>query len=409
LTDISQLRNNFPALQTLDSKQQIYLDSAATTQTPQSVIDALNNFYASPHANVHRSGHLLGTQTTNQFEAVRKQTAEFIKAPNDSAIVWTKGTTEAINLIVHSWAESNLKKGDGILLSELEHHANLLPWQKLADQKGIVIHWLPIDELGLIDLQQAELLLTPEIKCISLSHASNVTGVINPVQKLFQKARKLGITTLLDGSQTVAHIPIDVSTLNCDFFMFSSHKMYGPKGIGVLYVNPQYFSKMQPWLLGGEMVKKVGYGHAEFQPMPLLLEAGTPNFAGVIGFGAALKYLNSIDRKALMEYESALHDFLMQQLLQFKDIRILGNNRDNSWSDKVPLISFSFSKHQSFDVSALLNEQNIFIRSGYHCAMPMMKKLALSGTIRVSLGLYNNKKDITIMINKLKNTLSLLS
>lgn len=400
------IRNQFPAIMQMEVNDQIYLDSAATTQVPSTVIQTLSDFYTTPQGNVHRSNHRPGRQTTTQFEQSRKQVAEYIGAEMPASIIWTSGTTEAINLISYSWAENHLAAGDEILLSELEHHANLIPWQQLAKRLGVILKWIPLNDQGLLNLDNAEKLFTDKVKLLAITQASNVTGIINDLKPIISLAKSKGVCVLVDGAQSIAHMPVNVSQLGCDFFTFSAHKLYGPKGIGVLYVAPQRHSEMSPWKTGGEMVQSVTKEKSTFQKMPLLLEAGTPNIAGVIGLGATINFLQQQDLANLWQQEHLLHNELIEALTKIEGVHILASTEPQQ--AKIPLISFTIAGLHHFDIASLLDEQHIYVRSGKHCAMPLMNKLSISGNIRVSLGLYNNKNDISTFIQKLNNAIELL-
>ncbi len=402
----TSIRSQFPALLQMDASDQVYLDNAATTQIPAGVIQTLIDFYSNPQGNVHRSNHHPGRQTTNQFEQARKKVAQYIGAETPASIVWTSGTTEAINLLCYSWAENHLRAGDEILLSELEHHANLVPWQQLAKRLGVILKWIPLNSQGLLDMETAQRLLTDKVKLLAITQASNVTGVINVLKPIINLAKSRDICVVVDGAQAIAHMNINVSELGCDFFTFSAHKLYGPKGIGVVYVAPHRHSEMSPWKTGGEMVKLVTKDISTFQSMPLLLEAGTPNIAGVIGLGATIDFLQQQDLPALWQNEQILHDELMTALIEIDGIQILAMS--DTQQPKVPLLSFTIAGLHHFDIAALLDEQHIYVRSGKHCAMPLMNKLSISGSIRVSIGIYNNNNDIRLFITRLNKAIKLL-
>ncbi len=401
------IRHQFPAIVQMDTFGQVYLDNAATTQIPDFVIQALTDFYANPQGNVHRSNHRPGRQTTNTFEQARKKVAQYINAETPASIVWTSGTTESINLVSYSWAENNLSAGDEILLSELEHHANLVPWQQLAKRLGVILKWIPLNEQGLLDMKTAEKLFTDRVKLLAITQASNVTGIINDLKPIINLAKSRDICVLVDGAQSIAHMKVSVSELGCDFFTFSAHKLYGPKGVGVLYIAPRRHLEMLPWKTGGEMVKLVTRENSTFQSMPLLLEAGTPNIAGVIGFGASIDFLQQLDLATLWHKEQMLHNQLRSALTEIDGLYVLASKQ--SYKNKVPLLSFTIAGLHHFDVATLLDEQQVYVRSGKHCAMPLMKQLSISGSIRVSIGIYNNKSDIDAFVTRLNKAIKLLN
>lgn len=391
--DIPTLRLDFPLLgQTVNGHPLVYLDNAATTQKPQVVLDALTHYYQSQNANVHRAAHALSGQATQAFEAARSKVAHFINAPCAKQIIWTRGTTEAINLVAYSFGLQQLKAGDEILLSTLEHHANIVPWQQVAAATGAIIKVMPLTPAAELDMAAAARLFSPRTKLLAVSHVSNALGVINPIAELITLAKAVGATTLIDGAQAIGHFPVDVQALDCDFYVFSGHKMFGPTGTGVLYGKREILEAMPPWQTGGEMIKQVSFEHTSFGELPFKFEAGTPNIAGAIGLGAAIDYLSGLDRQALVQHE---HD-LMQQLLTglgaMPDVRIIGRPAAGA-------VSFVLDEVHPHDLATLLDMQGIAVRTGHHCAMPLMQALHLPhGTIRASLACYNTADDIVALL-----------
>jgi len=399
-----QLRQAFPSLSQLDHDHQVYLDSAATTQKPQVVLDSYQSIYGNSIANVHRSGHRLGRLTTEKFEQSRNTMAEFIGSKQSDSIVFTKGTTESVNLLVNSWAKYSLKKGDEIILSLAEHHANLVPWQRLAQQLNLTLKWIKLTSQGHLDLNHATSLFTSKTALLAITHVSNVLGAINPIKQLIELAKKHNAVSFIDGAQAIPHLSIDVLDLDCDFYAFSGHKMYAPSGTGVLYVHPSRFDEMHPWQFGGEMVRSVGYDQTHFQVMPLLLEAGTPNIEAIIALGAATRWLMTLDRDQVFKDEQTLFQTLLAECKNIEDIHIISAQQNN-----VPILSFNIGHLHPFDVASLLDEQGVAIRAGYHCAQPLLESMNCTGCMRVSLGMYNHSKDIQIFMGALNHAIQILS
>jgi cysteine sulfinate desulfinase len=383
---ISPWRAEFPGILSLAAEGQTYLDSAATAQKPQAVIDCLRDFYGAGAGNVHRAQHLPGERATRAFEAVREQLAGWLNARDSREIIFTHGTTEAINLVAYA-LEADFAAGDKIVISALEHHANLLPWQQLALRRGLELVVLPLDAGGNIDLEQARRLIGPRTRLLALSQLSNVLGCRPALDELLQLARARGALTLVDGAQGVVHQRPDMQALDCDFYVFSAHKLYSVEGCGVLYARHAAARQLQHWQFGGEMVLDCDYRQASFRPAPLGFEAGTPAIAAVIALGAALSWLQTVDADALTLHENALHRILLDGLGQRPGIRLLGTPQQALASFVVPGIHGS-------DLAHLLGEQGICIRNGHHCAMPLFKHLGLPGALRVSLAMYNDGADL---------------
>lgn len=396
----SPWRADFPALAVLEAQGQTYLDSAATAQKPQALIDALTGYYTCGAANVHRAQHQPAERATRAFEDARVKVARWLNAAGPTEIVFTRGATEALNLLAYG-LEHLLQAGDEIVISALEHHANLLPWQQLALRRGARLVVLPLDAQGLIDLSAAAALIGPRTRLLAVSQLSNVLGSWQPLQALLALARAQGALTIVDGAQGVVHGRHDLQTLACDFYVMSSHKLYGPDGVGVLYGRGESLLQLRHWQFGGEMVRIAEYHSAEFHAAPLGFEAGTPPIAGVIGLGASLDYLAGLDAAAVEAHEQALHYSLLDGLRQREGVRLLG-------APSVALASFVADGVHHADLAHLLTEQGIAVRSGNHCAMPLMKELGLSGAIRVSLGLYNDGGDLRRFFEALDRSLELL-
>ena len=396
----SPWRADFPAIAALQRQHQTYLDSAATTQKPQHLLDALTHYYTQGAANVHRAQHLPGALATQAFEASREKVAAWLNAADAQQIVFTHGATSALNLLAYG-LEWRLEAGDEIAVSALEHHANLLPWQQLAQRRGLKLVILPLDTHGHIDLQAALQLIGPRTRVLAVSQLSNVLGTWQPLQPLLDHAHAQGALTVVDGAQGVVHGRHDVQQLGCDFYVFSSHKLYGPDGLGVLYGRSQALSLLRHWQFGGEMVQVAGYQQSSFRPAPLGFEAGTPPIASVIGLGASLDYLANLDGNAVAEHEAALHRHLLRGLNDREGLRVLG-------SPELALASFVVEGVHNSDLAHLLTEQGIAVRAGHHCAMPLVNSLGLDGAIRVSLALYNDSQDLERFFSALDQALELL-
>ena len=396
----SPWRADFPAIAAMQRQDQTYLDNAATSQKPQALLDALMHYYANGAANVHRAQHLPGALATQAFENTRHKVARWLNAGDSGQVVFTSGATSALNLLAYG-LEHLFNPGDEIVISALEHHANLLPWQQLALRKGLALVVLPLDSDGTIDLEAAARLITSRTRVLAVSQLSNVLGVWQPLHALLALAKAHNAITVVDGAQGIVHGRHDVQALGCDFYVFSSHKLYGPDGLGVLFGRHDALSRLKHWQYGGEMVQDADYQHATFRPAPLGFEAGTPPIASVIGLGATLSYLDSLDPIAVEAHEAALHTLLLDGLKQRKGIRLLG-------SAHVALVSFVVEGVHNTDVAHLLTEQGIAVRAGHHCAMPLLKSLGLAGAIRVSLALYNDSSDVERFFDALDKALELL-
>jgi len=397
--DWAALRRDFPILdQQVHGKPLIYFDNAATSQKPRTVIDALVHYYERDNANVHRGIHELSNRSTAAFEDARTRAAKFINAQSAEEIVFTRGTTESINLAAHAWGSKNLRAGDVILLTEMEHHSNLVPWQLIAQRTGAQVAYVPVTgDDGLLDLSKLDSLLTPRVKIFSMVHISNSLGTVNPVAELCARARKLGIVTLVDGAQSAGHCPVDVQAIGCDFFAFSGHKICGPTGVGVLYGRAELLEAMPPYQGGGEMILSVGYDKTEFKHAPHKFEAGTPDISGPIGLGVAMNYLDAIGRENIWKHDQELAQYTYEKLAALKDIRLFGPK-----THRAGLVSFLLKDVHAHDVVTLADQAGIALRGGHHCTQPLMHKLGVESTARASFYFYNTKAEVDRFIEVIR-------
>lgn len=396
----SPWRNDFPGLLALEQQEQTYLDSAATAQKPYVVLDALMAYYAQGAANVHRAQHLAGERVTHAFEAARERVARWCRATSSDEVIFTRGTTESINLLAYG-LEHLFQPGDEILISAAEHHANLLPWQQLARRRNLELVVLPLTEQGDLDLDQAQARIGPRTRLLALTQLSNVLGRWQNLEHLVGHARNQGVLTVIDGAQAAAHRHPDVNQLGCDFYVCSAHKVFGPEGVGLLYGRRQALEKLQPWQFGGEMLFSTDYHDAQFRPAPFGFEAGTPNIAGVITFARILDYLDALPERAVREHESRLMQTLLDGLNARSGIHLLGQPH-------TALACFTVDDIHHADLAQLLTEQGIAVRTGHHCAMPLFRHLGHAGAVRVSLALYNNGDDLTRFFSALDKAMELL-
>jgi cysteine desulfurase / selenocysteine lyase len=395
--DVKKIRADFPILaERVHGKPLVYLDSANTSQKPESVLRALDDYYRHANANIHRATHLLSERATALYEGARVKAARFINAPDPHAVVLTKGTTDGINLVAQSYGRDRLKSGDEIVISWLEHHSNIVPWQLLAHQTGAVLRVVPINDAGEIEIDSYERLLSPRTKIVALSHVSNALGTINPVRQMVAQAHSYGAVVLLDGAQAVPHLGVDVHALDCDFYVFSSHKMFGPTGVGVLYGKPALLEAMPPYQGGGDMIASVTFEKTQYNQVPYKFEAGTPNIAGVAGFGAAVDYLSGIDREAALVHEDALLDYMTRRVRDIKGTRIIGEARQ-----KTGVLSFLIEGVHPHDAGTILDSEGVAVRTGQHCAQPVMDRYGVTATIRASLAIYNTREDIDTLARAL--------
>jgi cysteine desulfurase/selenocysteine lyase len=392
--DVQKIRADFPILrERIHGKPLVYLDSANTSQKPESVIRATDDYYRHANGNIHRATHLLSERATALYEGARAKAAAFINTPDAKSIVLTKGTTDGINLVAQSYGRTTLEPGDEVVISWLEHHSNIVPWQLLCDQTGAKLRVAPIDDLGQIDRDAYADLLSPRTKIVALSHVSNALGTINPVQPMIEQAHAAGAVVLLDGAQAVPHLVVDVQALNCDFYVFSSHKMFGPTGVGVLYGRPALLEAMPPYQGGGDMIASVTFEKTLYNTVPYKFEAGTPNIGGVAGFGAAVDYLSAIDRAAALAHEDELLEYATARVAEIPGTRIIGQA-----SAKTGVLSFLLEGVHPHDAGTILDSQGVAVRTGQHCAQPVMDRYGVTATIRASLAIYNTREDIDALV-----------
>ncbi len=395
-----ELRNDFPIFRKkINGKDLVYLDNASTTQKPYSVIDSITDFYSNYNSNIHRAVYQLAEEATKMYEQSREKIANFINARPEE-IIFTRNTTESINLIAHSWARLNLKKDDGVAITEIEHHSNIVPWQILSQEIGTRLEYVGIDENGFLDLEHMiELISSKKIKLVSLSHMSNVLGTIVPIEKIIRIAHENGIPVIVDGAQSVPHMPVNVKNMDCDFLVFSAHKMLGPTGVGVLYAKKEHLDKMKPFLGGGDMIKEVFKFHTDYNEVPYKFEAGTPNIADVVGFGAAIEYLEKIGMENIRKHEIYLTDYALESMLSLKYVTIYGPRDPN---ERGGVISFNIADIHPHDLATIMNNHGIAIRSGHHCAQVLMQRLDVPATSRASFYIYNTKEEIDRFVNAIK-------
>ncbi|WP_286232723.1 SufS family cysteine desulfurase [Thalassotalea sediminis] len=397
----TQIRNLFPLLnQKVNGNDCIYFDNAATTQKPIAVIDAIKAYYQTSNANVHRAAHTLASAATTEFENSRKAVQTFINAKHAHEIIWTSGTTEAINLVAQSWGSSQLVAGDEVIVSHAEHHANIVPWQQLEQQLGIQVKVIELLDTGVLDLSSFERLITDRTRLVAVSHISNVIGKCNPIEHIIQRAKQVGAKVLIDAAQSIAHYPLDVQQLDCDFLVFSAHKMYGPTGVGCLFGKSELLELMPPYKTGGEMIKKVSFNSGTtFNVLPHKFETGTPNIAGIISFRAAISFIQA--QKEASGYEASLTAYAYQQLLSIPSLNMLTNGQPD-----IAIFSFNIAGEHQQDVATYLDSKGVAVRVGHHCAMPLMEYLGVQGCIRISLALYNTKAEVDHVVELLRNFLN---
>ena len=404
--DSNNVRKDFPVLKRkVNGKTLVYLDSAATSQKPESVLQALDHYYRNTNSNVHRGIHTLSEEATAAYEESRKKVASFIGVSNPNGVVFTKSATEAINLVAQAWGRKHIEAGDEILLTEIEHHSNLVPWQLLAQEKGAKLKFIPVDPDGKLDLEKLPSLLTRRTRIVAVTMMSNVLGTIPPLHEIIHAAHAHGIPVLVDGAQGVPHMPINVTELNCDFLVFSAHKMCGPTGVGILYTKPVILEKMDPFLGGGDMIREVWLDHSSWNDVPWKFEAGTPNIAGVIGFGAAVDYLQRQGMGEIRQHEIRMANAAIQALGTIEGITLYGPKAPE---ERGAVISFNLEGIHPHDLGQLLNEEGIAVRAGHHCSQPLMRKYGIPGTIRASFYLYNVPEEIDLLVHALNNAKEIL-
>jgi cysteine desulfurase / selenocysteine lyase len=392
--DIARLRADFPILaQEVHGKPLIYLDNAASAQKPRQVIEAVAHFDATDYSNIHRGVHALSQRATAAFEAARDRVRDFLNAEHSKEIIFTRGTTESINLVAHSYARAALNLGDEIVVSAMEHHSNIVPWQMVCRERAAVLRVIPMNDAGELDLDAYERLLGPHTKLVSVVHVSNALGTINPVREIIRLAHARGIPVLLDGAQAVPHVPVDVQDLDCDFYAFSSHKLFGPSGVGVLYGKAALLDSMQPYQGGGEMIATVTFEKTFYKGLPAKFEAGTPNITGVVGLGAAIDYINAVGLEAMGAWEQELLDYATARVGEIPQVRIIGTARE-----KASVLSFLIEGIHPHDIGTILDREGIAVRAGHHCAQPVMQRFGIPATTRASFAFYNTKAEVDALI-----------
>jgi cysteine desulfurase/selenocysteine lyase len=403
--DVEKIRRDFPILnERVHGKPLVYLDSANTSQKPQAVLDSMDDYYRHANANIHRATHLLSERATALYEGARAKAAAFINAPDPRNIVLTKGTTDGINLVAQSYGRSMLRAGDEIVISWLEHHSNIVPWQLLCEQVGAVLRVVPIDDLGEIDLDQYAATLSPRTKLVAISHVSNALGTVNPIPTVIEQAHARGAVVLVDGAQAAPHFRVDVQSLDCDFYVFSSHKMYGPTGVGVLYGRGELLEAMPPYQGGGDMIASVTFEKTLYNVVPYRFEAGTPNIGGVVGFGAAVDYLMALDREAALAHEDDVLEYASARVREIPGARIIGQARN-----KTGVLSFLLEGVHPHDAGTILDNEGVAVRTGQHCAQPIMDRYGITATIRASLGIYNTREEIDVLVHALERVRGVFS
>jgi len=401
--NIEEIRLQFPILsQKINDRNLVYFDNAATSQKPRMVIDAISSYYENENANIHRGVHSLSQSATNAYEKARKTICSYIHADNESEIIFTKGTTDGINLVANSFG-SMLNEGDEVVISAMEHHSNIVPWQLLKARTNIKLRVIPILQSGELDLSSLDTIFNSNTKLVSIAHISNTLGIINPVKEIISKAHQFGAKVLIDGAQSIQHQPINVKELNCDFFAFSGHKVFGPTGIGILYGKKEILNKMPPYQGGGDMIERVSFEKTTFNELPFKFEAGTPNIIGGIGLGKAIEFLGNLNIEAIQKHEQELLNYAQNRLNEISDITIYGVALE-----KTSVISFNIGSIHPFDIGTLLDKQGIAVRTGHHCTQPLMDFYQIPGTVRISFSMYNTKAEIDVFINSLKKAIQIL-
>jgi len=403
--DVGEVRKDFPILnEVVHQHQLVYLDNSATSQKPQQVIDAIDNYYQHINSNVHRGAHALSDKATALFEEARVKVKHFINAAKAEEIIWTGGTTESINLVAQTWGRENIKSGDEIIISTTEHHSNIVPWQLVCEQAGAIIKPIKVKPNGSLDIDHFHSLLSDKTKLVAVGHISNALGVINPIEKMISAAHQVGAKVLVDGAQAAPHLLIDVQQLDCDFYAFSGHKMFAPTGIGILYGKRELLDAMPPWQGGGEMIERVSFEGSTYNQLPYKFEAGTPNIEGAIALAAAIDYLNQFDREELTKYEMELIAYATIKAEKIPGLKVIGSD-----CPKTSVLSFIIQGIHGQDIGMILDQQGIAVRTGHHCAMPLMQALELNGTVRASFSFYNTKEEVDLLFKGIEKALLFLS
>jgi cysteine desulfurase/selenocysteine lyase len=401
--DINHIRNQFPILhQEVNGKPLVYFDNAATTQKPQRVIDALNKYYTLDNANIHRAAHTLAARSTEYFEQTRKAIQQFINAKEDAECIFTKGVTESINLVVQTWGRQFLQAGDEVVITTMEHHSNIVPWQMICEEKGAILKVIPINDAGELLIDEYDKLLSPKTKMVACVWVSNALGTINPVKEIIEKAHAVGAKVLLDGAQACSHLEVDVQALDCDFLTISSHKLYGPTGVGVLYGKRELLDAMPPYQGGGEMIKEVTFAKTTYNDIPFKFEAGTPNIADVIAFKYALDFVNELGKPAIAKHEDQLLRHFVNGIVEIHGIKLVGTA-----AQKVSVQSFVLNNMHHFDVGMMLDAKGIAVRTGHHCTQPLMQRFGMDGTVRASFAVYNTIEEVDVLLDALRKLANL--
>ncbi len=401
--DINKIRQDFPILsRKVYNRPLVYLDNAATTQKPLCVLDAMRDEYLNVNANVHRGVHYLSQQATDLHEKARETVRRFINAGKTEEVIFTRGTTESINLVVSSFCDAYMKEGDEVIVSTMEHHSNIVPWQLQAARKGIAIKVIPMNDKGELDIDEFDNLFTDRTRFVSVTHVSNVLGTVNPVKEIIRKSHEHGVPVLVDGAQSTPHFKVDVRDMDCDFFAFSGHKIYGPTGIGVLYGKEEWLDRLPPYQGGGEMIESVSFEKTVFQHLPFKFEAGTPDYVATHGLAKALDYVSEIGIDNIARHERELTDYCMQQMKNIDEIRIFGES-----TDKDAVVSFLVGQIHHFDMGTLLDRLGIAVRTGHHCAQPLMIRLGIQGTVRASFAMYNTMEEIDVLVDGIRRVSSM--
>ena len=402
--DVLKIRADYPILESqVNGKPLVYFDNGATSQKPKQVIDAIVNYYEHYNSNVHRGVHTLSQQATDAYEHARENVKNYLHAADSAEIIFTKGTTEGINLVAQTWGRTNLKAGDEVLITAMEHHANIVPWQMICEEKGAILRYIPITQTGELDLSQLNNLINERTKMVALVYVSNALGIINPVETIVAKAKQVGAKVLIDGAQAVPHFHVNVQELGADFFVFSGHKLFGPTGIGVLYGKKEILDEMIPYQGGGDMIKNVTLEKTTYNVTPFKFEAGTPNIEGAVGLSAAIDYVQSLDSEGIEEYEQELLHYATNRLMEIEGLKVYGQS-----NRKVPVVSFLIEGIHPYDLGFILDKNGIAVRTGQHCTQPIMDFFEIPGTVRVSLAFYNTKEEIDFLIETIHRAKKML-
>ncbi|MBL4624513.1 MAG: cysteine desulfurase, partial [Flavobacteriales bacterium] len=405
MLDIDKIRKDFPILsREVYGKPLVYFDNAASSQKPTQVIEAISHYYENEHSNIHRGVHHLSAEATEKYEEARKTVQRFINAEQLAEIIFTKGTTDSINLVAYSFGSRFLNEGDEVLVSTLEHHSNIVPWQMICEARGAKLKVIPINDAGELLMDQFESLLSKKTKIVAVNHVSNSLGTINPVKEIINAAHKMNIPVLLDGAQAMPHLKVDVQDLDCDFYTFSSHKMFGPTGVGVLYGKEKLLNEMPPYQGGGDMIDKVTFEKTTYNDLPHKFEAGTPNIAGGIGLKAAIDYMNELGVENIASVENELLEYATQQISQIEGVRLIGTAKE-----KASVLSFLIGDIHPYDIGTILDRLGIAVRTGHHCTEPLMDRFNIPGTVRASFSFYNTKAEVDVFISALKKAIQMLS